>query len=579
MRDSAGERDYSVVQYQSLTAQSVWSSRQLPDDAESAKPKHRRWDGRRWMIMVVEDDAALAEASRGVLEDEEYDVISAQDGRAALKQLQTGPIPDLIVLDLRMPVMDGWEFRARQKNDPRLTSIPIIAVSADASPQAVAISADAYLKKPFDSGLLVQTVARVLHQQELKQMSQRLESAERLASLGRLAAGVGHEINNPLAFVMMNVSMAVKRLTELREASATTPSNDTGPATGRLTVEDIVPDVIEMLTESEMGLERIRQTVGRLQKLSRDSQNRHEPFDLQTAIDQSVAMAWTQIQHRARFSKDYRRRRTIVNGDAVAIGQVFLNLLVNAAQAIPEGDADNNQVSVSVEVVDDDIVVTIRDTGAGIAAEHLPHIFEPFYTTKPVGGGTGLGLAIARQTVNDHHGRIEVESAPGTGTTARVYLPFIEALNIPRDLTPPPEPPLPASAQAVPSIHRSRVLVIDDEPMIGRVIQSALKSEHEVVVETRAADALARLDAGESFDLILCDLTMPNITGPDVFAIVSKRWPDLVPRLVFMTGGSFTDSTRAFVDTTSATILSKPFTVDELRKLARARTAAGAPAT
>jgi len=529
--------------------------------------------------MVVEDDGALSEASRNVLEDEEYDVISAEDGKAALKRLQTGPIPDLILLDLRMPVMDGWEFRARQKNDPRLKSIPIVACSADASPQAVAISADAYLKKPFDSALLVTTVARVLHAQELKQMSQRLESAERLASLGRLAAGVGHEINNPLAFVMMNVSMAVKRLTELREASATSSPSDAKPNADPLTVEDIVPDVIEMLTESEMGLERIRQTVGRLQKLSRDSQNRHEPFDLQVAIDQSVAMAWTQIQHRAKFTKDYRRRRTIVNGDAVAVGQVFLNLLVNAAQAIPEGDADNNEISVTVEVVDEEVVATIRDTGGGIASEHLPHIFEPFYTTKPVGSGTGLGLAIARQTITDHHGHIQFDSTPGTGTTARVFLPFIEELNIPRDLTPTPEPFLSSPVRTAPRTHRSRVLVIDDEPMIGRVIQSALKSEHEVVVETRAADALARLDAGESFDLILCDLTMPNITGPDVFNIVSKRWPDLVPRLVFMTGGSFTDSTRAFVDTTSSTILTKPFTVDDLRKLARASTTADASAS
>lgn len=527
--------------------------------------------------MVVEDDDALSEAARSVLEDEEYDVISAEDGKAALKRLQTGPIPDLIVLDLRMPVMDGWEFRARQKNDPRLKSIPIVACSADASPQAVAISADAYLKKPFDSAVLVTTVARVLHAQELKQMSQRLESAERLASLGRLAAGVGHEINNPLAFVMMNISMAVKRLTELREISATTPAQHAEPGRAeQLTIEDIVPDVIEMLSESEMGLERIRQTVGRLQKLSRDSQNRHEPFDLQVAIDQSVAMAWTQIQHRAGFSKDYRRPRTIVNGDAVAIGQVFLNLLVNAAQAIPDGDADNNEIRVTVDVVDQDVVVTIHDTGAGIAAEHLPHIFEPFYTTKPVGTGTGLGLAIARQTITDHHGHIAFDSTPGQGTTVRVHLPFIEALNTPGELTPTPEPFTSPPVHLSPSSRRSRVLVIDDEPMIGRVIQSALKSEHEVVVETRAADALARLDAGESFDLILCDLTMPNITGPDVFAIVSKRWPDLVPRLVFMTGGSFTDSTRAFVETTSATILAKPFTVEALRKLARLRTGAAA---
>ena len=530
--------------------------------------------------MLVEDDGAISEAARNVLEDEDFEVISAENGKAALRRLQGGSIPDLIVLDLRMPVMDGWEFRAQQKNDPRLASIPIVACSADASPQALAISADAYLKKPIDGAVLVSTVARLLHQQELKQMSQRLESAERLASLGRVAAGVGHEINNPLAFAMMNVSMALKSLSDLGEAAPTAPASDGEGAEGRVLSGKALTDLVEMLTESEIGLQRIRQTVGRLQKLSRDSQNRHEPFDLQVAIDQSVAMAWTQIQHRARFVKDYRRPELVVNGDAVAMGQVFLNLLVNAAQALPDGDADHNEISVTVDVAGDEVVATIRDTGSGIPSEHLPHIFEPFYTTKPVGSGTGLGLSIARQTITDHHGRIEFDSTLGAGTTARVYLPFVETLQRPRaepalasDLLETTTERLPAPAR------RSRVLVIDDEPMIGRVIQSALKNEHDVIFESRAADALARLEAGEAFDLILCDLAMPNIGGPDVFKIVSARWPDLLPRLIFMTGGSFTASTRAFLDSTTATVLAKPFAIDELRKLARVRTAVSATPT
>jgi len=527
--------------------------------------------------MLVEDDGAISEAARSVLEGEDYEVVSAENGRAALRQLQTGTIPDLIVLDLRMPVMDGWEFRAQQKNDPRLASIPIVACSADASPQALAISADAYLKKPIDGAVLLSTVARLLHQQEVKQMSQRLESAERLASLGRVAAGVGHEINNPLAFAMMNVSMALKSIAELRDAGPS--SGDAEDSASRVISGKAVADLIEMLTESEIGLQRIRQTVGRLQKLSRDSQNRHEPFDLQVAIDQSVAMAWTQIQHRARFVKDYRRPELIVNGDAVAIGQVFLNLLVNAAQALPDGDADHNEIRVTVDVAGDEVVATIRDTGSGIPSEHLPHIFEPFYTTKPVGSGTGLGLSIARQTITDHHGRIEFDSTPGTGTTARVYLPFVDALQRSRvEPTPPPDPLETTTERPAMPGRRSRVLVIDDEPMIGRVIQSALKSEHDVIFESRAADALARLEAGEAFDLILCDLAMPNISGPDVFNIVSARWPELLPRLIFMTGGSFTASTRAFLDTTTATVLAKPFAVDELRKLARVRTAVSASA-
>ena len=120
-------------------------------------------------------------------------------------------------------------------------------------------------------------------------------------------------------------------------------------------------------------------------------------------------------------------------------------------------------------------------------------------------------------------------------------------------------------------------MVIDDEPMIGNVIRTALKDEHDVVVEVRAADALARLERGETFHLILCDMAMPNLGGPDVFAIVSSRWPGLVPRLVFMTGGSFSASTRAFLDNTKAAVIAKPFTLEEIRSLARARTAAFGP--
>jgi signal transduction histidine kinase len=538
---------------------------------EPPRPKHRRWDGRRWLILLVEDDGDISDAARGVLQDEDYDVVGADNGNAALKWLQGNVIPDLIVLDLRMPVMDGWEFRAQQKGDPRLSDIPIIACSADTSPQAVTISADAYLRKPIEAALLVSTVARILHQQEMKHMTQRLESAERLASLGRLAAGVGHEINNPLAFATLNVSMALKQVSKLRDKLAAPPAPGMPAGEGDGSAEAFA-DVLSMLSDSEVGLERIRQTVGRLQKLSRDVQKRHEPFDLNAVIDQSIAMVWTQIQHRARLSKDYRRSETIVNGDAVAIGQVFLNLLVNAAQAIPDGDADHNEIGIKVEVVRDEVVVEIRDTGAGISRENLPRIFEPFFSTKPTGSGTGLGLSIARQTMNDNHGRIVFDSAPAQGTTVRVFLPFFGELNTDKPEARPAAAGKEGPERSLPDADRGRVLVIDDEPLIGRVIQSALRDEHDVVVETRAADALARLEKGERFDLILCDMAMPNIGGPEVFAIISTRWPDLASRLVFITGGSFTASARAFLDNTTATILPKPFTAEEIRRLARART-------
>jgi len=269
----------------------------------------------------------------------------------------------------------------------------------------------------------------------------------------------------------------------------------------------------------------------------------------------------------------------VVTGDAVAIGQVFLNLILNAAQAIPDGAADQNEVAITVDVVEGEVLVEIRDTGAGIAPENLVHVFEPFFTTKPMGGGTGLGLAIARQTITDHHGHIALDSAPGKGTTVRVFLPFAAELNPASEPEPQREAWAAAAAKTASEkpdalVRRGRVMVIDDEPLIGSVIRTALKDEHDVVVEVRAADALARLERGETFHLILCDMAMPNLGGPDVFAIVSARWPALVPRLVFMTGGSFSAATKAFLDNTNAAVISKPFSLEEIRSLARARTAA-----
>jgi len=145
--------------------------------AGATSAHHGQRGGRRWLVLVVEDEHDLSEAMRGVLEGEGYEVVAVENGKAALKWLRAGGTPDLIVLDLRMPIMDGWEFRAKQKQDPRLKAIPLIACSADGSPQALAISADAYLKKPIEASLLLATVARCLHEHELKQMSQRLESA------------------------------------------------------------------------------------------------------------------------------------------------------------------------------------------------------------------------------------------------------------------------------------------------------------------------------------------------------------------------------------------------------------------
>jgi signal transduction histidine kinase len=529
------------------------------DRLGSGRPRRLRSDGSRNRVMIIEDERIIRESLGGLLEEEGYEIWFAENGQDALRQLRSGTLPDIIVLDLRMPVMDGWEFRAAQKEDPRLRGIPVIAVSADRSAPAVAISAQAYLRKPLDVSELLRTLDRILFESEWNRMSARLAEAERLASLGRVAAGVGHEINNPLTFAVLNVSQTLDKLKSMQAWLERLPPDAVGLDRAKADLNLM----LEMLGDSRVGMDRIGQTVGNLQRLSRQGPHDRVALDLSKVIEQSISMVWNQIRHRARLTKQLADVPPI-RGDAAALGQVFLNLLINAAQAIPDGDAESNEIVVATRTVAAEVVIEVRDTGQGIAPEDLPHVFEPFFTTKAAELGTGLGLSISRQTVTEHGGRIEIESEVGRGTSFRVFLPLA-----PGDAT------LPDGAQTTPAPEtksapaRARILVIDDEPLMGRVIRAALAGTHDVVVVSRATDAFERLAADPNFDLILCDVVMPDVGGPEVYATVSERWPRLAKRLVFMTGGAFTPATKAFVARRQTPLLAKPFHVDELTTLVR----------
>jgi CheY-like chemotaxis protein len=379
-----------------------------------------------------------------------------------------------------------------------------------------------------------------------------------LAALGRLAANIGHEINNPLSFVIANLALS---LDALEPAAAAGPSPDVELAE----LKRRLPGVCDMLRECQIGSERIRETVSNLQRLSRSDEERRVTFDVQALIEQSVSIAWNEIRHRARLVK-YLGKLPPMRGNGVALGQVFLNLLLNAAQAIPEGAAESNEIRISSRVQagekGDEIVVEIADSGAGIAPDNLSRVFEPFFTTKPQGQGTGLGLSISRQTVLDHGGRLTIDSAVGKGSTFRVFLPAVHALTVA-----PVARVSPLSSVAM----RARLLIIDDEPAVGRVIEMALKRDHDVVVVQRAPDALARLAEDQTFDLILCDVVMPDLSGPQFYATVAERWPALVRRLVFMTGGAFTPDTTAFLQHLGTPVLSKPFRIEALKELINGR--------
>jgi CheY-like chemotaxis protein/anti-sigma regulatory factor (Ser/Thr protein kinase) len=251
-----------------------------------------------------------------------------------------------------------------------------------------------------------------------------------------------------------------------------------------------------------------------------------------------------------------------VDANEARLGQVFLNLIVNAAQAIGEGRADSNEIRVSTSTDSSGrVVVEIRDTGPGMPPETLNNLFTPFFTTKPAGVGTGLGLAICHRIVTGLGGEIAVESQVGVGTAFKVYLPASrgeEAEDV-------------VVKEAAPAARRGRVLLIDDDQMIGGAVRRTLSGEHDVKVLTSAQGALDSIVAGERFDVILCDMMMPVVTGMDFYEQLFQKVREQAERVVFLTGGAFTDRAREFLDRVPNARMEKPFGVQNLRALVNER--------
>ena len=364
-------------------------------------------------VVVIEDDPGIREALGSVLGDEGYRVESFDNGQVAFSKLSSATsLPDAIILDLRLPGMDGWELRTRQRADPALSDIPVLAISADNSAKASAIHADVFLHKPFDLEVLMAELERVLLERENRRLRQRLEHNQQLLALGTIAASVAHEIKNPLTFVTANVHEAAVLVTRI--------DSDPGGDVEELGV---------LLREARTGLDRIGTIVKDLGMMARPAHEHLEPVSLCHVVNAAIRMAANQIHQRATLIRDYRSAPSVM-GSEVRLTQVFLNLLINACQAIPDNSRREHEIRVRIGSAATEAFVEIEDTGAGIDPAVRARIFEPFFTTKPATQGAGLGLSICRDLVASHAGRIEVDSTPGRGSCFRVLLPLAHTTHI-----------------------------------------------------------------------------------------------------------------------------------------------------
>jgi signal transduction histidine kinase len=403
------------------------ASRFSPDcgHASTSRIRADRLVGKPLRVLLVEDSdddeiLIVHELRRGGYEPV---VTRTQSSREFIAALEEGS-PDVIISDHAIPGYGGLTALADLKASGR--DIPFILVSGtvgeNVAVEAMRAGAQDYVLKGDLTRLPVAVEREVLDCQvraEQARIRERLLISERMVSIGTLAAGVAHEINNPLAVAMINLECVLEALV---------------PKPGAVVSSDVAV-VAEPLRDIDEALKRIRDIVRDVKLFSRPQESKSSAVDVRSVIDSSVRMAWSEIRHRVRVVREFGAV-PLVTANESRLGQVILNMIVNAAQALilTEGRADDSTLRLITRTAEDGrAVIEVADTGCGISKENLERIFEPFFTTKPVGVGTGLGLAICHTIVAELGGEIEVDSEVGRGTTFRLLLPHARAVDVIRD--------------------------------------------------------------------------------------------------------------------------------------------------
>lgn len=380
-----------------------------------------------------------------------------------------------------------------------------------------------------------------------RELRLRLGQADRLSAIATLAAGVAHEVNNPASYVLMNMRTCRDHLDDLRRELVDLSAGDGTPSP----FAPIFDEMREMFEDNMRGVERIVSIVQSLRAFARPEPDEIMPCDLAAICRDVHELVSSQLRHRAKVTFDLQTVPPVA-ADGRKLSQVVINLLVNAADAIPLGELDDHEIRVRLASRGPKVELTVSDTGAPISPAHRERIFEPFFTSRPSSNASGLGLATVRAIVERFGGRITVESGPNTGTAFVVTLPTDE------------RPKASAAAGAASTASpRARVMIIDDEVALTSALRRQLRSHHDITVMNDGAKALAAV-LRDDYDVILCDVMMPGTDGIVVLENLRKTRPDLVPRLVLMTAGVFTDPMRERVLALGGQLLDKPVPLETL---------------
>jgi len=506
-------------------------------------------------ILIVDDERSMVRLLEQLLAHAGYQKLSGTSDPREVVRLCDELEPDLVMLDLRMPHLDGIEVLHQLKRRRAETYLPVLVLTADVSREskraALEAGASDFVTKPFEQTELLLRVRNLLEMRflhrDLRRQNETLEvqiqerthqllEAGKLATMGNLLAGVAHELNSPLSVILGQVGLfsqtgvdpkARARVKDIGEAaercvrivrSFLTMARRHPPERGHVSLNELLREAVELLS-----------------------------FELRIA---SIEIVY-----------DLERDLPLVWADGHQLRQVIVNLVTNARQAVQDS-APPRQLRLATRYDErhSSVGIEVADSGPGIPADVRARVFEPFFTTKPDGEGTGLGLALVRGIVEGHGGSIDIESAPGEGARFIISLPLG---------APPESQEESAELQAAGPVVGKSILIVDDEPAVAALLAEALSRDgYKVDMAANGAVALRMLGARD-YDLIISDSGMPELNGRELYREISRREPRLSRRFVFVTGDILNPRTRAFLAETGAPQLEKPFTVESVKRVVR----------